>query len=154
MIKHTRLAGLFLLVGCALGIFGCSTSDLPASASFANVTITGFSAAEINKATMAVFKENGYEDPLVGPKDMTFYKEGSRSDTLAYDGLRAVQQGESSQKRVDTELVKLGEKNYRLQCQAYIMSNLSGSRERENKIPRRKNGPYQDMLDDVAAQMR
>ena len=125
MIKQIQFSGLLpLFLSCILAIIGCSSSDLPASASFASVVLTNGSAKQINDTTIAVFLENGYDDPIIGPQDMIFSKEGTRSDTLAYDGLRAMQQGEIALVRVMTELVELRDGSFRLQCQAYIVSNV------------------------------
>jgi hypothetical protein len=154
MTPRIRTAGLLaFLLGSTLTFTGCTTSDLPASASFASVVITGVSAEKINQATIAVLTENGYDEPLIGPKEMVFEKEGTRSDVLAHDGLRAMQKGEVALKRVTTELVELPHGSYRLQCQAYIISNLNGNREKENRVFNRKSEPYQNMLDEVASRL-
>ena len=153
MIMRIKATGALLVFGSVLGIMGCTTSGLPASASFASVTILGVSETEINAATIAVFRENGYDEPMIGPDDMEFNKEGSRSNTLAYDGLRAMQDGQTTINRVNTELVKLTPDSYRLQCQAYIISGLDSNRERENRLYNMKSEPYQKMLDDIAQRL-
>ena len=154
MTPRIRTAGLLaFLLGSTLSLTGCTTSDLPASASFASVTITGVSAEKINAATIAVLTENGYDEPIIEPDKMIFEKEGTRSDVLAHDGLRAMQNGEIALKRLTTELVELSHGSYRLQCQAFIISNLNGNREKEHRLYNHKSEPYQKMLDDVARRL-
>ena len=53
---NSLLKSLSLALACGLVGGGCSSLNKPASASFASVTISGKSAAEIRDATIAVFR--------------------------------------------------------------------------------------------------
>ena len=77
----------FLSLSLACGLFsaGCHLGQ-PASASFASVIISGKSAGEIRDATIAVFRENGYQ-VFGSNQGLTFEKEGSKANSISRDGL-------------------------------------------------------------------
>jgi hypothetical protein len=136
-----------LLLAAALA--GCQ-STRPASASFASVVITNRSVAEIRLAAEKAFRAEGYETFSGNGSEMVFEREGSRWDSLAYSGLLASQQGASAWIRVKAELVPLEPGSYRLQCQAYILTDHGDAFfQEEKKMGNFRSGPYQDILNKI-----
>ena len=149
-IPLALIASLFLLA-----ITGCSTVSQPASASFAAVTIHGHTEVEIASATVRVFQEDGYMGGAAPTAHMTFQKEGSRMQSLAYEGLVNSHEGAVTLIRVKTEIVPLGGDGYRLQCQAYTVRS-AGDRvfEEEQRVANIRSGPYQSLLNKVAKELK
>jgi hypothetical protein len=79
-----RLAGWLFLIGFA-GLTGCQTTDQAHSGQAASVVISGHTEAEIQKATVAAFRANGY----VKTDTLTFEKKGSAWETVNYGGWSA-----------------------------------------------------------------
>ncbi len=145
----------FLSLSLACGLFsaGCHLGQ-PSSASFASVTISGKSGAQIRDATLAVFRENGYQAYAEG-QQLVFEKEGTRANTMAWDGLAATQAGAATIVRVRVQLVDLGNGSQRLQCQAYMVSNAGDSFfEEEHRLTNFRGGPYQLLLNEVARRLK
>lgn len=154
MKTFTTILGCFSLsLACGLFGAGCHLGQ-PASASFASVTISGKSAAEIRDATVAVFRQDGYRASAAG-QQLIFEREGSRANTISRDGLVAAQAGAATLVRVRVELVDLGSGSYRLQCQAYMVSSAGDAFfEDEHRLANFRSEPYQDLLDEVAKQLK
>ncbi len=150
MIGKTKSFGLLLILfGCALGLAGCSSLNAPASASFASVKITDRTAKQICDTTTAVFRENGYAGSAVDAKHLVFTREGSRMETIAYDGVVAAQEGASTLVRVRVELVDLGSGVYRVQCQTHMVIRAGQTFEEEVRVSNLRSKPYQKLLDDI-----
>jgi hypothetical protein len=154
MKKYIKLiAFLSLSLMCGLFGAGCHLGQ-PASASFASVTISGKSAGEIRDATIAVFRENGYQ-VFGSSQGLTFEKEGTKANSIARDGLVGSHYGAVTIIRVRAELVDLGHGSQRLQCQAYMVSGAGDSFfEEEHRLANFRSGPYQDLLDEVAKKLK
>jgi hypothetical protein len=149
--KWLGLLSLSLL--CGLFSAGCHLGQ-PASASFASVTINGKSPAEIRDATIAVFRENGYQ-MFGSSQGLTFEKEGTKGNSIAYDGFVGSHYGAVTIVRVKAELVDLGKGARRLQCQTYMVSGAGDSFfEDEHRLANFRSGPYQDLLDEVAKKLK
>src|SRR4051812_25213320 len=142
-------AGLIALAGT-----GCSTVSQPASASFAAVTIHGHTDVEIANATIRVLQDDGYLGGAAPGLNMTFQKEGSRMQSLAYEGLVNSHEGAVTLNRLKTEIVPLSSDGYRLQCQAYMVRS-AGDRvfEEEQRVANIRSGPYQSLLNKVAKEL-
>ena len=97
---------LSLLLACGLFSTGCRLGQ-PASASFASVIITNQSAAKILDTTITVFREQGYHVTASG-EALTFEKEGTRGDTIAYEGVINAQNGAVAMIRVRVQCVGAG----------------------------------------------
>jgi hypothetical protein len=139
------LAGGLFTTGCHLG--------QPASASFASVLISGKTPAQINDTTVAVFKENGYLASL-SDQGWTFEKEGTRGQTLAYDGLVSAHYGAVTLVRVRVKVVAAGNDAQRLQCQAYMVTDATDPLMiHEVRLANYRSGPYQKILDEVAKRL-
>ena len=145
----------FLSLSLACGLFsaGCHLGQ-PASASFASVIISGKSAGEIRDATVAVFRENGYQ-VFASAQGLIFEKEGTKANSIAYDGFVGSHYGAVTIIRVRVELVDLGNGAQRLQCQTYMVSGAGDSFfENESRLANFRSGPYQDLLDEVAKRLK
>jgi hypothetical protein len=157
MNKPTRTLHLPIFVSlavCALLAAGCASSK-PASASFASVVIKGKTPEQICQTTGQVFQDDEYRVLLLGPDDMRFEKEGSRMQSLAYNGVVGTHEGAGIAIRVKAELVDLGMGSYRLQCQAYMVRNAGDSFfQEENRLSNARSGPYQSLLNKVAKRLK
>jgi hypothetical protein len=151
---NALLKFLSLALACGLFSFGCSSLNKPASASFASVTISGKSAAEIRDTTIAVFGENGYQ-VFASSRGLTFEKEGTKANAISREGLIGAHYGAVTIIRVRAELVDLGNGAQRLQCQTYMVSGAGDSFfENESRLANFRSGPYQDLLDEVAKRLK
>ena len=147
--RHNGLPGLLLLI-FTITLAGCGTLSGPASGSFASVTIKNHSAEEIHWATGQVFEGEGYVGGMSGPGQTVWEKEASRLTTISRDGLVAAQAGAVTIERVRTQLVEEGEKTYRLQCTAYMVSGAGDSFfENEVRLSNVRSGPYHILLGKV-----
>lgn len=151
---NTLLKFLSLALACGLFGFGCSSLSKPASASFASVTISGKSSGEIRDATVAIFRENGYQ-VFASRQGLTFEQEGSKANSIARDGFVGSHYGAVTIIRVRAELVDLGNGAQRLQCQTYMVSGAGDAfMEEEHRLANYRSGPYQDLLDEVAKRLK
>lgn len=148
-----RVGGLAILFGVLFG--GCSTGQ-PAPASFASVLIPNQSLEQIHATTVMVFKEAGYSAKRVPDGTMVFEKEGSRGDQIVYGGLGGAAYSSAVTVRVKAEIVNLaGQDARRLQCTAYIVNDAGqGVFEDKKRLARFRRGPYQQLLEEVAARLK
>src|SRR5262245_25130419 len=138
-----------------LAVAGCSSFSGPGSASFASVTITNHTPTEIHDAAAKVFRADGYEAYETSPNKLLFEKEASRFTTFSREGLIATQGGARTMERVYTELVPLGGGAYRLQCEAFMVSNAEDAfMENEVRMTNIRSGPYQGLLEEVAKRLK
>ena len=152
MTKHAAFFCLLLSLAGGLFTTGCHLGE-PASASFASVLISGKTPAQIHATTIAVFKENGYL-ASTNDQEMTFEKEGSRGQTIAYDGLVGAHYGAVTLVRVRAKLLDAGNDTQRLQCQAYIVTDANDPMFlKEIRLANYRSGPYQKILDEVAKRL-
>ena len=150
---HNLFKLLPLALACGLAGTGCHLGQ-PASASFASVTISGKSAAEIRDATVAVFRENEYQ-VFASSQGLIFEKEGSKMNSISRDGLVGAHYGAVTIIRVRVALVDLGSGMQRLQCQASMVSGAGDTfTEDESRLSNFRSGPYQDLLDEVAKRLK
>ena len=153
LLSLTGLVALSLV--CGLLDTGCRSMNEPASASFASVTISNNSAAQIRDAAVAVFQEDGYRAFATGTGQLVFDKEGTRANTISRDGLAAAQAGARTIVRVRAEVVDLGKGACRIQCQAFMVSGAGDSFfEEEHRLANIRSGPYQKLLDKVADKLK
>jgi hypothetical protein len=144
-----------LTAWCGAFFSGCSTSK-PASASFASVVIAHQPVQKIQETTVFQFQEAGYEAKPATVGKMIFEKEGSRGQQMAYGGLGGVAYGGAVTVRVRAEIVDLvGQDAKRLQCKAYIVNSAGdGVFDDEQPLANFRRGPYQKLLDEVAAKLK
>lgn len=145
---------VFLLLAGFIAGNGCSSTQ-PASASFASVTIHNQPAEKIQNVASQVFRENGYAGGPTGPRTLLFQREGSKANSLAYNGVVGTHYGAQTLVRVKAELVDLGGNSHRLQCQTYMVRNAGDSFfEEESRLTNLRSGPYQKLLDQVAQRLQ
>jgi len=147
LVQRQALTLLALLLWC-----GCSSLHQPASASFASVIIPNKSPEEIRRATQLVFTAAGYETSVSARGDLVFEKEGTRGNQIAHGGWL---QDNPIKERVRAEVVPLLDGTQRLQCKAYMVEDAGDPVfEKEKRLANFRSGPYQDLLDKVAAQLK
>ena len=105
---------------------------------------------------MLVFGEAGYKANRVPDGAMVFEKEGSRGDQIVYGGLGGAAYGGAVTVRVKAEIVELaGQDAHRLQCTAYMVNDAGGGVfEDQQRLANFRRGPYQKLLDEVAAKLK
>ena len=74
-----------LILAALLALAGCQ-SPSGGKRGFASVTIAKHSPDEIVRATVAVFRADGYRDVVATPEDMVFEKTGTGWNQAAYGG--------------------------------------------------------------------
>jgi hypothetical protein len=133
---------------------GCGSTK-PQSASFASVVIHNHSPQEVETVAGQVFRENGYAGGPAGPMTLLFQKEGTRANSLAYNGITDTYYGAQTVVRVRAEMVDLGGGSLRLQCQTYMVRNAGDSFfEEETRLSNLRGGPYQNTLDEIAKRLQ
>lgn len=152
--QRALLSGGMIILGAAI-LSGCA-SDKPASASFASVVIANQSVEVIQDTTMLVFGEAGYEANRLPDGTMVFEKEGSRGNQIVYGGLGGAAYGGAVTVRVRAEVVGVvGQDAHRLQCQAYMVRDAgAGVFEDKQRLANFHRGPYQKLLEEVAAKLK
>jgi hypothetical protein len=134
---------------------GCSWNK-PASESFASVLIPQASADGVRKTTVRVFQENDYLSHYLDPDSgmLVFEKEGTKGQSLSYNGLVGTHYGQQILDRVKVQIVERADGSCRLNCQAYIVRDAGNMGGDEIKLGGMRSGPYQKMLDEVADRLK
>ena len=135
----------------ALTLSGCRSLDQPVSASFASVAIANRSVDEIRTATTAVFAEAGYQNFSLSGDTLVFEKEGTRKNQIAHGGWI---QDSPVRERVRAEIVFFNDSTHRLQCRAYMVLDAGSRIEEEKRLADFRSGPYQKLLNQVAARLK
>jgi len=143
----------WVVVVFAVLFSGCESLNKPTSASFASVTITGHKPATIGDTAMAVFREKGYSASALGKGAYLFVREGTRKETIAYDGLVAAQNGVSTMVQVRAQVVELNPDTYRLQCETFMIRRAGQALEEATRLSNLRSKPYQELLDEVARRL-
>jgi hypothetical protein len=139
---NSRIGGA-LLAGLVC-LAGCKSPDEADTGQMASVTITGHTEAEIVRATMATFIEDGYTktDGLV------FEKKGSTWESFNYGGWS----GEKVWTRVKVMITTLEPDGFILGCDAFaVQDHGSVSMEDEHKFLFDKRSDCKKILDQVKA---
>jgi hypothetical protein len=134
---------------CLTGGAGCHSTNMPAS-SFAATTISGNTPSQIRDAAVLVFQEDGYRATRADPAALVFEKEGTRMNEIAYGNWLG---DVPVWVRVKASVVPVGEMSYRLQCHSYMVRDRGGASEEEVSLTGIHKGPYQKLLDKVAARL-
>ena len=150
MSNVSRVVGATLAVSLsALGGWGCQSLTAPAGAGFASVKIGGKTVEQIHAATVSGFQNEGYRAEL-GTDGLVFEREGSRWDEIAYGSNLG---RDKLLNRVRAQVVDLGNGTCRLQCTAYAVRCAGPRIEDETKLPHRRSGYYQGLLEQVAQKL-
>ena len=147
-----RLAGLFAVLSVLL-LAGCkSSSGGGGSSGFASVVIAGRTETQIRQAAETVFKASGYEVFLPPGGGMTFEKQGSAANNIAYGGWI---EDRTTRVRVKAEIVLQPDGSHRLQCQAYMVAHAGDNFfQEEHKLSHFSAKPYQKLLDETALRLQ
>ena len=149
--SFTRFAcqiGLFALV--TLFAAGCSSTNKPASASFAGIIIVNHTAQQIRDATEIVFKQNGYR--ALGEQDnaLVFEREATEREQREYAGFAGAHEGEKVNMRVRVKIEVNDPSSYWLTCKAYAICNPGQPVfETTTALFGFQSGPYQKLLDKI-----
>jgi hypothetical protein len=141
---------LWLVPWLAMLTPGCQSSHGWSSDRKASVMIANRSREEIMTATRDIFREHSYQILRNGPDEYVFEKRGSSMDTVVYGDLS----GEPVWVRVKLVLHEHSPSETLVECDAYIIRGHGNSFfEEEQKLPKYKHGPYQELLDQIKTRL-
>lgn len=140
------LSALLLATGCK----STQSTEKPATTGFASVDIHGNTPGQIWNVAAEVFREHGYLVVRGGSNNWAFEQQGSKMDNLAYGNWMDTKVWI----RVKASLKPLGEAGFRLQCDVVVVRDRGGSTEEEVPAHGFRHGPYQKLLNEVAARLR
>jgi hypothetical protein len=139
-----------LALATVLALTGCKSTDKPANAGFASVDLHGNTPGQIWNVAAEVFREHGYLVVRGGSDHCAFEQLGSKMDNFAYGNWLETKVWI----RVKASLLPLGEAAFRLQCDVVVVRDRGGSTEEEVPAHGFRHGPYQKLLDEVAARLK
>jgi hypothetical protein len=144
-----QMLGIAMALGFCISNGESKPLSRPSDSRFASVKIENHTQKEIEKATIAIFKQAGY--PLVGVKnELVFECAGKEWMQRAYgSNLSTV---DPVQERVRAQVVIQDSGVFRLQCNAYIVQT-SGGAEKEIAVRVRRSGPYRELLKEVTRKL-
>jgi hypothetical protein len=145
------------LVGAlmAMAFAGCRSADMSSAASFASTVISGRTSDEIERASTAVFRAEGYSVIQAYGGDMVFEKDASRTSQIAYSSVGGGFYGEQVKDRVKAQIVPLAGGRYRLECKAFIVRRADSEFYTEEvPLTNIRSRPYQKLLNQVASQLK
>jgi len=146
------LAGLALLLAVCLGGglgAGCSTVGKPISPLLGSVEIRGVPIERIRDVTAEVFHDHGYKVAALGWTTLTFEKEGSLMNDLAYGNWM----GSRVRVRVKASLLEVPGGRCKIECSASLVRNVGEPVEDEVKVNQLHGHKYQKMLREVAKRL-
>jgi hypothetical protein len=137
---------LWLVPWVAMFTPGCQSPHGWSSNRMASVMIKNQSHELIMTATKDVFREHSYQTLRDGPDEYVFEKQGTGMNTFVYGDLS----GEAVWVRVKLVLHEQSPGETLVECDAYIIRGHGNSFfEEEQKLPKYKSGPYQELLDQI-----
>ncbi len=142
-----RLPIAYSLTAFTVGILilaGCRSADTPGSSSLAAVTIQGSEVAAIQRETIRVFQQKGYNVRHSDEAAMSFDREATKRETRWYGSWM---DNSPMWIRVDVQIQPSGN-GYLLRCDAQAVRDESGTFF-DQKIHSISAGPYQDILEQV-----
>ena len=146
------IALTILLPGLFTGLTGCQSPANKDKRGFASVVIPKRSPEEVVRATVAVFRDDGYRDVLATPDDMIFEKTGTGWNQAAYGGWT---DAKPVTVRVRAGVESQPDGSQRLWCDAFMVGDAGHSLfEEEHKLTSVRRGPYRDLLEKVAAKLK
>ncbi len=153
-LRYAPLAALVCLLLLPVAT-GCRSLTDPSSVTFAGVTIKNHTTEEITRVTVQVFAADGYRGGMNNSGQMVFEKEASRMTSLAREGAVNSYYGANTINRVRADIEPIGGGVYRLECKAYMVTGGSDPFfQDEVPMTNVRRGPYQSLLDKVAAQLK
>jgi len=143
-----------LIILAALFSAGCASTDRPASASFAAVVIPNKTAEQIQKAAVSVFQENGWQALTLADGSQGFEREATEREVREYAGFVGAHEGAKVNMRVVIHIEPKNAGADWLSCKAYAVANPGqGIFETTTALFGWKSGPYQTLLNQVAARL-
>lgn len=140
---------LAVCLGALLGA-GCSSTGKSEPVHFASVRIQGQAPERVSDVATEVFLEHRYKVTRKGWAHLTFEKEGSTMNNIAYGNWMGG--GVWVRVKVSVEEVLAGTCD--LKCEAFLVRNRGESLEEEIRIKKLHSGQYQELLDEVAARFK
>jgi hypothetical protein len=156
---NVRILWLSLcLVGLLLAsLTGCTFWTKPVTDSFASVTITNTTYADVQAVTTQVFRDAQYKLTSIDTNTdmLVFDKQATKGQNFAYKSVFDSDSGEPIIDRVKIVLRNdLGDSTFLVCCQAYIVQDSdSALSPKEMQVSHMHRGPYQRLLDDIARQL-
>ncbi len=148
-LRHQNLAPLAL--GCLLLITGCQSYKGTPEDSLASVTVANRSMAEINVATLGVFRRHSFQGGLINPGQYCFERAGSQMNRLAYNDLF----GGGVAVRVLVSVTPADASTTRIACNAEIVQDPGDPLiEDSYKVRKFQKKPYQDLLDEIQTRLK
>jgi hypothetical protein len=143
-------AGLGLLLGLGgLAVVGCSTVGKPVLPVLGSIDIPGVPMTRVSDVTAEVFHDHGYKVGTLGWGPLTFERDGSVMNNVAYGNWM----GPRIRERVKVTLTELSGGGCRIECSATLVRNEGEPVEDEVTI-HKWNGPkYQNLLREVAKRL-
>ena len=130
---------------------GCQTTSGSGNDSLASVTVSNRTMAEINTATLGVFRRNSFVGGQTTPGQYRFDRAGSALSRLAYNDLF----GEGVAVRVYVTVTPLDGVVTRISCRAEIVQDPGDPLiEDSYKVRKFQKKPYQDLLNEIQARLR
>lgn len=143
-----------LLILAAIFSAGCKSMDKPESAGFAAVVISNQSVQSIQQAAVSVFQENGYTAMTLDDGSTGFQREATEREQRQYAGFVGAHEGDKVVIRVRIKVEPKNPSAYWLSCKAYAVTNPGqGVFENTTALFGFQSGPYQKLLDQVAARL-
>ena len=147
-----RAAGLALLL--TLGLIGglgagCTSVGKPISPVLGRVEIRGAPIERIRDVTTEVFHDHGYRVLASGWTTLTFEREGSLMNDIAYGNWM----GSRIRVRVKVTLDELSGGGCKVECSAHLVRNEGEPVEDEVKVSKLHGHKYQKMLHEVAKRL-
>jgi hypothetical protein len=138
------------LIFAAIFASGCSSTNKPASASFAGVIINNYSAQQIRDATETVFSQNGYQSSGQQGDALVYEREATEREQRQYAGFVGAHEGEKVDIRVRVKIEVRDPASYWLTCKAYAILNPGqGVFETSTALFNFQSDSYQKLLDKV-----
>jgi hypothetical protein len=145
--SHRTAAARCLLIASLLLLSACRSTDQNGPTPLASVLISGNTPGQIRDAAGEVFLANGYKVRESPDGTMIFDKPGGSMSNFAYGSWG----GDPVWIRVKASVLPAGEMKNKLQCAAFVVKDRNGSTEEEITLSHIHSGPYQKLLDQVAA---
>ena len=150
--NHSPTAFFAWIVTAALtlSILGCGVLSAPFTPGYAAVQIKNHTPEQVHAATIAVFEEDGYAVTIPSPDRPELEKMGPPNYQGAYRSIG----GKPVDVRVKITISRLKAGDCRLSCIAYVVRDNGDSHvEEEIRLSNMRIGPYQKLLDKVAAEL-
>src|SRR2546429_4200796 len=147
---RARMVMFAAVLLCGLIGSGCRSASQKSAGGFASVVIQGNTPGQIRTAAMDVFSEHGYKVADAKSSNPVFEKQASRIDNAAWGNWT----GAGVWIRVRVFILPVAEATFRLQCKAVLVRDRGQAAfEEEIKLRNFQAGPYQELLDEIAARL-